>query len=79
MGTPVGAIPEVLGPLGLVFDAPTADAIAAGIRRFFESRDPSLPQRCREHVAARYDLEAVGVRTEELLVKLIREASGRPA
>ncbi|MBI3857265.1 MAG: glycosyltransferase family 4 protein [Planctomycetes bacterium] len=71
MGTPVGAIPEVLGPLGLVFEAPTAEAIAAGIRRFFDARDASLPRRCRDHVAAKYDLEAVGALTEQLLQKVL--------
>lgn len=72
MGTPVGAIPEVLGPLGLVFQAPTVDAIAEGIRRFFESRDASLPQRCRDHVASKYDLEAIGGLTEKLLLNVIQ-------
>lgn len=72
MGTPVGAIPEVLGPLGLVFQAPTVDAIADGIKRFFDSRDASLPQRCRDHVAAKYDLETIGALTEKLLLRLIQ-------
>lgn len=73
MGTPVGAIPEVLGPLGLVFGEPTADSIAEGIRRFFDSRDPSLPKRCRERVETLYDLEAIGRLADDLLQKLIRQ------
>lgn len=75
MGTPVGAIPEVLGPLGLVFESATAESIAHGIRRFFESPDPSLPQRCRDHVAANYDLQAIGALTEKLLLDVIRQVS----
>jgi glycosyltransferase involved in cell wall biosynthesis len=71
MGTPVGAIPEVLGPLGLVFKEPSVDAIGAGIRSFFEARDAALPQRCRDHVAASYDLEKIGALAEERLLKVI--------
>ncbi len=76
LGTPVGAIPEVLGPLGLLFREPTEEAVAQGIRSFFGSRDASLPARCREHVASRYDLEAVGALTEGLLERVIREGAG---
>jgi glycosyltransferase involved in cell wall biosynthesis len=76
MGTPVGAIPEVLGPLGLVFEAATEEAIAAGIGGFFRERDAALPDRCRAHVASRYDLEKIGARAEDLLLQVMREGPG---
>ncbi len=76
MGTPVGAIPEVLGPLGLLFDAATPEAIAAGIRRFLQARDPALPKRCREHVAARYDGRKVVDGLEKVLLEVTRARAG---
>jgi glycosyltransferase involved in cell wall biosynthesis len=76
LGTPVGAIPEVLGPLGLVFRDVTVEAIEEGLRRFFDARDPDLGKRCREHVAARYDWGRVVEQAEALLLKVIRESAG---
>jgi len=73
MGTPVGAIPEVLGPLRLVFDDVTPQAIAAGIRRFFAEREAGLPARCRAHVAAHYDWSQVIAKAEQVLVEVARE------
>ena len=73
MGTPVGAIPEVLGPLRLVFDDVTPQAIAAGIRRFFAEREAGLPARCRAHVAAHYDWSRVIAKAEQVLVEVARE------
>src|SRR5436190_6923129 len=76
MGTPVGAIPEVLGPLRLLFDETTSGAIAAGIRRFLAEADGSLGERCRAHVAAHYDWSKVIERVESVLVEVRREGSG---
>ena len=76
MGTPVGAIPEVLGPLGLLFDAATPEAIAAGLRRFFAERDPALPKRCRDHVAARYDWAKVIGGVDAVLHEVTRARAG---
>ena len=76
MGTPVGAIPEVLGPLGLVFQEVTPRAIAAAIRKFFAERDETLPRRCRDHVLAHYDWSRVIERLEGVLLEVIREGPG---
>jgi len=76
MGTPVGAIPEVLGPLHLVFDDVTPQAVAGGIRRFLAERDAGLADRCRAHVAARYDWSKVIQKAEQVLVEVAREGSG---
>ena len=72
LGTPVGAIPEVLGPLGLVVEAPTAEALAAGLKRFFEAPDPALGERCRAHVAERYDW----ARAIDTVERVLRESAG---
>jgi glycosyltransferase involved in cell wall biosynthesis len=76
MGTPVGAIPEVLGPLKLVFDDVTPQAIAVGLRRFFAETDAGLPGRCRAHVAANYDWSKVIEKAERVLVEVAREGPG---
>jgi glycosyltransferase involved in cell wall biosynthesis len=76
MGTPVGAIPEVLGPLGLLFSEVSPNAIAAGIRKFFAERDASLPARCRDHVAARYDWAKVIDQVERVFLEVIHARAG---
>jgi glycosyltransferase involved in cell wall biosynthesis len=76
MGTPVGAIPEVLGPLDLLFDDVTPQAIAGGIRRFLAEKDAGLADRCRTHVATHYDWSKVIVKVEEVLVEVAREGPG---
>jgi glycosyltransferase involved in cell wall biosynthesis len=76
MGTPVGAIPEVLGPLKLLFDDVTPAAIAGGIRRFLAERDGLLGERCRAHVAAHYDWSKVIGRVESVFVEVVREGPG---
>ena len=76
MGTPVGAIPEVLGPLKLVFDDVTPQAIAGGVRRFFAEADAGLPGRCRAHVAAIYDWSKVIEKAERVLAEVAREGPG---
>jgi glycosyltransferase involved in cell wall biosynthesis len=72
----VGAIPEVLGPLRLLFDDVTPQAIAGGIRRFLAEGDGSLGERCRAHVAAHYDWSRVIERLESVLVEVRREGPG---
>jgi glycosyltransferase involved in cell wall biosynthesis len=76
MGTPVGAIPEVLGPLKLLFDDTTPQAIAGGIRRFLAERDGSMGARCRAHVAAHYDWRKVIERVEAVFLEVVREGPG---
>ncbi len=76
MGTPVGAIPEVLGPLGLLFEAPTARAIAAGVRRFFAEPDAGLEERCRRHVREHYDWATVIGKVEAVLTEVTRAGAG---
>jgi glycosyltransferase involved in cell wall biosynthesis len=76
LGTPVGALPEVLGPLGLLVEAPTSEAIAEGLRRFLAGRDPDLGRRCREHVLERYDWNRSIPVVEELFERVIRESAG---
>jgi len=76
LGTPVGALPEVLGPLGLLFEEAGPRAIAAGLRRFFAERDDGLPARCRQHVLARYDWNVVIEQVESVLLGVIRESAG---
>jgi glycosyltransferase involved in cell wall biosynthesis len=76
MGTPVGAIPEVLGPLNLLFDDVTPQAIAGGIRRFLAEPDGSRASRCRDHVAAHYDWSKVIERVESVFVEVLREGPG---
>jgi glycosyltransferase involved in cell wall biosynthesis len=74
LGTPVGATPEILTPLEarLVFDAPTADAIAQRLREVLGG-SVQLPDRetCRAY-AQRYDWSAV---TPKIL-EIYREAIG---
>ncbi len=76
MGTPVGAIPEVLGPLGLLFSEASPRAIAAGIRKFFAEPDGALVARCRDHVAAHYDWSRVIERVERVFLEVIRARAG---
>lgn len=76
MGTPVGAIPEVLGPLGLLFKDATPEAIADGLKGFFEGGARGLGQRCREYVVSHYDWGDVIGRVEKLFLRVIREGPG---
>lgn len=75
MGTPVGAIPEVLGPLNLLFDDVSPQAIAGGIRRFLAGEGAS-GDRCRAYVAAHYDWAKVIERVERVFVEVVREGPG---
>ena len=74
VGTRVGATPELLEPLdsGLLVDAPTADAIAAGVARFLARPDrDALGARCRAHTAP-YDWNRIA----EALERELRELAG---
>jgi glycosyltransferase involved in cell wall biosynthesis/SAM-dependent methyltransferase len=62
LGTPIGATPEILGPLcaSLVFDGTSAEALAEGLGRFLadKTRDPESYERlrsaCRAHCERHY-------------------------
>ena len=72
LGTPVGAIPEILGPLGMVVESPTAEALAEGLRRFFAAADPELGERCRAYVAERFDWSRAIGTVEQVLLESAR-------
>ncbi len=76
MGTPVGAIPEVLGPMNLLFREASPEAIAEGLRGFFARRDEGLGRRCMEYVASRYDWNIVIEMFEALFLEVVREGAG---
>lgn len=76
LGTPVGAIPEVLGPPGLLFKKTDVGAMAEGLRGFFAAKDEDLGRRCREYVASRYDWRRVIEDFEALFLRVIREGPG---
>lgn len=80
MGTPVGAIPEILGPLGLLFEEASPPALARGIRKFFAESDPALAERCRAYVAERHDWRTVAPALEKALLEIVHERArhGRP-
>ena len=82
LGTPVGAIPEILGGLqpDLLFEGSTPPAIANGILTHVEraAADPRgyevLRQRCRAYAAARFGWDPIIEQLERELVRL----TGRP-
>ena len=80
MGTPIGAIPEVLGAVDMLFKEPTAESIEEGIRRFFTENPDEVSWKCWEHVSRHHDWQKEIVRVEELLEKVVDESRrhGRP-
>ena len=78
LGTPVGATPEILGPLGksLVFSATTPQAMAEALERFLEdgARDPAgmnaLREACRDYAETRYSWDSAIETLEATLVGL---------
>ena len=55
--TPAGALPEVVGDVGVTIAEPTAEAIAAGVRRALElGREEGA--RARARVLGRFTYEA---------------------
>lgn len=74
LGTPVGAIPEILRPLDtacVTCDA-TPAGIGAGIVRFLGSPPPAIDRRARRHVLEGYTWEVVGERLEKVLAEVAR-------
>lgn len=84
LGTPVGAIPELLGALqpNLLFDGVAPESIARGIlghlkraqgdRRGYEA----LRRRCREYATARFGWDRVIERLEQELLNLTGNSGG---
>jgi len=70
VGTPVGAIPEVLAPLDerLVSAAADPQALAAAVERALSSQ-VELRRRCRDYAVARFDWEGVLDVWEEALAE----------
>jgi glycosyltransferase involved in cell wall biosynthesis len=60
LGTPVGATPEILGPLdpALLAEDATPHGLASGIVRVLRRVPPDLPERARRHLLARYTWDA---------------------
>jgi glycosyltransferase involved in cell wall biosynthesis/SAM-dependent methyltransferase len=83
LGTPVGATPEILGPLepALLFRDAGAAAMAAGIEAFLDRarREPAALERlrraCREHAERRYGWEERAAELGTVLDALVREAT----
>ena len=71
MGTNIGGIPEVVGPLDpdLVIPEPTVEAITASINRYRDDLDwqRSLRERCRDYVVDRFSWEKIIPVLEEAL------------
>ena len=86
LGTPVGATPEILGPLdpSLLFRDATAEAMAEGLRHFLETRGPELApglhlrQACRLHAEAHYTWDMSIDRLEAVLRDLARVTAPLP-
>lgn len=84
LGTPVGATPEILRPVSetLVFRDRTPEAMADGIRRFFdgiagdETALGRLRRACRSHVEASYGWEDAIASLEDVLGGLAARARG---
>ncbi|MBI1846966.1 MAG: glycosyltransferase family 4 protein [Candidatus Rokubacteria bacterium] len=74
LGTPVGATPEILGPISpnLVFDDAGADAVAQGVLRFLERPAETfvgdLRAACRRHAESRYRWD-IAIEAFEALVR----------
>jgi glycosyltransferase involved in cell wall biosynthesis len=82
VGTPVDAIPEILGPCDPRFLAPATDAaaLAKGIHRglaIARQEGAELGERCRAFVATHYDWEQVVDRYEALYTELLASAHRR--
>jgi glycosyltransferase involved in cell wall biosynthesis len=79
LGTPVGAIPEILGELqpDLLFEGTRPEPIASGILKHLEraQADPqgyeALRRRCREYATARFGWDRIVERLEKELLNII--------
>jgi glycosyltransferase involved in cell wall biosynthesis len=70
LGTPVGATPEVLEPVGdeLLFRDASAEAIALGINSWLGSRRyTELRQLCREYCVSHFDKPVISSRIAQIL------------
>ena len=82
LGTPVGAIPEILGELqpDLLFEGIEPEAIAHGILKHVEKAQSNpqgyekLRQRCRDYATAHFGWDRIVERLEQELITL----TGRP-
>jgi glycosyltransferase involved in cell wall biosynthesis/SAM-dependent methyltransferase len=83
LGTPVGATPELLDPLdaGLVFEAATAEAMAADLTALLDRLDTDavagerLRAACRHYAEARFDWERIVDALEATLVEVAARRS----
>lgn len=75
MGTPVGAIPEVLAPFdkNMLFSGITPSEIANGIIHFFKSNKATedLKKRCKEYVVTHYAWDSIIDKIENLLLNAV--------
>ena len=76
VGTPVGATPELLGPLDprLLAAAAEPEALAAAIAEVLEIAGPALRRRCREYACERFAWENA-IRTWEDALRQAAEGS----
>lgn len=74
LGTPVGATPEILGPLdpALVAESASPAGIAAGIVRALRTAGSGFAERARRHVLERYTWERVGEGLEGVIREVVR-------
>jgi glycosyltransferase involved in cell wall biosynthesis len=74
LGTPVGAIPEILHPLdpALVSESASPAGIAAGIVRALRTARSGFADRARRHVLERYTWERVGEGLEGVMREVVR-------
>ena len=81
VGTPVGATPELLGPLdGRLLAAGTSpDELAAAIRRGLELATPAFGRRCRAYAEERLSWDAAFPAWETALGFAFDLRTGRPA
>ena len=80
LGTPVGAIPEMLGRVDptLVLPSAGAEAIARGIAAFRDRRgggDEEFRARCAETIRSTYSWESIVDRLEILLYDVLERPS----
>lgn len=77
MGTPVGALPELLEPMGkeFLFEGADATALADGLVAFYRNggATPELRERCREYIRRHHDGSTQFERVERILVRVAQE------
>ena len=73
VGTPVGATPELLGPLDnrLLAESTEPDALAASISDALSFSDRSYRRRCREYALARFDWDVAIESWQEALLEVV--------